>query len=246
MTATPFHGVSCGWRVGVVIPARNEAGTIGTCVNSVRAAAAASGLEHAVWIVLVADSCSDATAELARFAIGAQGQVVETRVRSAGAARRIGAKAVLDHFRCSDPRTIWLANTDADSCVCRDWLDVQLALANQGIVGVAGIVQLDPRRNAVAHEVHQRTYAIRADGTHSHVHGANIAFRADAYIDIGGWMDRALAEDHCLWGRLNSRGWRVSSPANSVVITSSRLQGRAAGGFADSLRARIDARHAAP
>jgi hypothetical protein len=69
--------------------------------------------------------------------------------------------------------------------------------------------------------------------------------RADAYLDIGGWTDRTVAEDHCLWRRLHRRGWRVTSPASSVVITSARLKGRAAGGFADTMKARIAARHAA-
>jgi hypothetical protein len=72
-----------------------------------------------------------------------------------------------------------------------------------------------------------------------------MALRADAYLDIGGWTDRTVAEDHCLWRRLHRRGWRVTSPASSVVITSARLKGRAGGGFADTLQARIAARHAA-
>jgi hypothetical protein len=37
------------------------------------------------------------------------------------------------------------------------------------------------------------------DGTHPHVHGANLGIRADAYSDAGGWNDLTVAEDHCLW-----------------------------------------------
>jgi cellulose synthase/poly-beta-1,6-N-acetylglucosamine synthase-like glycosyltransferase len=233
------------WSVGVVIPARNEEETIEKCIASVLVAGEYHLRRGALWIVVVADACSDRTASRARTAIGESGQVIETRVSSAGAARRLGAEAAMNRFRHVDPRLIWLANTDADTCVCGDWLDVHLQLADQGVTGVAGIVRLDPAGPAEAHEIYRQTYSVREDGTHSHVHGANIALRADAYLDIGGWAERALAEDHCLWRRLRRRGWRVSSPTRSVVITSARLKGRAAGGFADTIQARIDALYAA-
>jgi cellulose synthase/poly-beta-1,6-N-acetylglucosamine synthase-like glycosyltransferase len=229
------------WSVGVVIPARNEEETIEQCIASILVAGDYHRRRGALWIVVVADACSDRTASRARAAIGANGQVIETHVRSAGAARRLGAEAAIERFRHIDPRFIWLANTDADTCVCRDWIDVHLQLADQGVTGVAGIVRLDPAGPPEAHEIYRQTYAIGEDGTHPHVHGANIALRADAYLDIGGWAERALAEDHCLWRRLLHRGWRVSSPTRSVVITSARLKGRAAGGFADTVKARIDA-----
>jgi cellulose synthase/poly-beta-1,6-N-acetylglucosamine synthase-like glycosyltransferase len=233
------------WAIGVVIPARNEEATIEACIASVLVAGKHHRRRGALWIVVVADSCSDRTASLALRAIGSCGQVIETRVQSAGSARRLGAEAVIRRFRHIHPGSLWLANTDADTCVCPDWIDVQLRFANQGVTGVAGIVRLAPGATDETHRVFRDTYAISADGTHAHVHGANIALRGDAYLDVGGWTDLALAEDHCLWRRLRRRGWPVSAPASSVVITSGRLTGRAAGGFADNLQARIDARHAA-
>jgi cellulose synthase/poly-beta-1,6-N-acetylglucosamine synthase-like glycosyltransferase len=233
------------WSIGVVIPACNEEATIEACIGSVLVAGKNHLRRGALWIVVVADSCSDRTASRARHAIGSCGQVIEAHVRSAGSARRLGAEAVITHFRQIDPGSLWLANTDADTCVCPDWIDVHLRLADQGVTGVAGIVRLATGATAETHEVFRDTYPISADGTHAHVHGANIALRGDAYLDVGGWTDRALAEDHCLWGRLRGRGWRVSAPASSVVITSGRLRGRASGGFADTLQARVDACHAA-
>jgi cellulose synthase/poly-beta-1,6-N-acetylglucosamine synthase-like glycosyltransferase len=92
--------------------------------------------------------------------------------------------------------------------------------------------------------VYRRTYLTGVDGSHSHVHGANLSMRADAYLDAGGWSKLPLAEDHCLWQRLKRRGWRVASTAKSVVVTSARLEGRASGGFADTLRAMIEAANA--
>ena len=47
-------------------------------------------------------------------------------------------------------------------------------------------------------------YIARPDGTHAHVHGANLGIRADAYLDVGGWSDASLAEDHCLWNQCHA------------------------------------------
>jgi cellulose synthase/poly-beta-1,6-N-acetylglucosamine synthase-like glycosyltransferase len=233
------------WSIGVIVPAQNEEAAIKCCIERIIAAADHSRAAS-LWIVVVADACSDATAQIARRELGTFGRVLECNVRSAGTARRLGVEAVLEHFRGVDAHSIWLANTDADTSVPVDWIDIHLAFADDGVTGVAGIVQLKTDGCAKAHEIYSRTYHIRSDGTHTHVHGANIAVRADAYLDVGGWRDLALSEDHCLWRRLRSRGWRVSSPVRSVVLTSARLVGRARGGFADTLEAQINAPYAGP
>jgi glycosyltransferase involved in cell wall biosynthesis len=231
------------WAVGVVIPARNEEKTIEKCLRSILTSAARCTRCESVWIVVVADGCSDRTVGIARHAVAGQGEVIECAVRSPGSARRVGARAVLEHFSGRDPQRIWLANTDADSHVPEDWLDTHLGPADGNASAVAGIVALDTDelRPEVA-RLHQETYTLAADGTHSHVHGANMGVRADAYLDVGGWSDLQVAEDHCLWGRLMRRGWRVQSPTRSVVLTSGRLQGRAQGGFADTLLRELRAR----
>jgi cellulose synthase/poly-beta-1,6-N-acetylglucosamine synthase-like glycosyltransferase len=234
------------WSIGVIVPAQNEEATIKRCIESIIAAADLSGRRDSLWIVVVADACSDATAQIARRELGQFGRVLECNVRSAGTARKLGVDAVLEHFHGVDAHSIWLANTDADTSVPVDWIDIQLAFADDGVTGVAGIVQLNTDGCVKAHEIYRATYHIQSDGTHTHVHGANIAVRADAYLDVGGWRDLALSEDHCLWGRLRSRGWRVSSPARSVVLTSARLVGRARGGLADTLEAQINGSHAGP
>jgi cellulose synthase/poly-beta-1,6-N-acetylglucosamine synthase-like glycosyltransferase len=232
------------WSVGVVIPAQNEETTIESCIRSVLASLARANIPH--WVVVVADHCTDGTVTLARRALGNAGEVIEVGVRSAGAARRHGVARVLEHWENLDPSQIWLANTDADTRVSDDWIDVQLGLADEGVTAVAGIVHLDYAGSAAAHRAYRSHYATSAEGTHTHVHGANLSVRADAYQDVGGWSTLALAEDHCLWSRLRGKGWRVSSPVSSVVITSARLEGRAKGGFADTLKAQVEAMHAEP
>jgi cellulose synthase/poly-beta-1,6-N-acetylglucosamine synthase-like glycosyltransferase len=240
--------MSASWSVAVVVPACNEEGTIESCIATIRAACRHAKHARSAWIVIVADSCDDRTALLARRALGKAGTVVECRVRSSGAARRIGVQAALERFARCDPSSTWIANTDADTYVPPDWLEVQLRYAEQGYSGVAGIVGFDARSAAAPElrRVFEATYFLPTDGSHEHVHGANVGVRADAYIAVDGWSSRALAEDHCLWERLRHAGWRLLSSTRSVVVTSARLQGRARGGFADTLRVRLAAANAGP
>jgi cellulose synthase/poly-beta-1,6-N-acetylglucosamine synthase-like glycosyltransferase len=241
-------GAAKRWSVAVVVPAHEEALTIGSCVASIRAAAGACSRVRECWIVVVADSCSDGTGAVAARALAGGGAVIHCDLRSAGAARRIGACAALDHYDHVAPASLWIANTDADTVVPRDWLECQLGFAEHGIAGVAGIVRIEsvPGYESIVARQLMSDYRIGANGTHGHVHGANLGVRADAYADAGGWSNRALAEDHCLWRRLTHRGWRLRSSTRSVVLTSGRLQGRAAGGFADTLNRKWQAGYGRP
>jgi cellulose synthase/poly-beta-1,6-N-acetylglucosamine synthase-like glycosyltransferase len=231
------------WSVGVVIPAQNEQDTIVACIGSILESHRHCLHGEKLWIVVVADACTDHTARMARDALGTWGQVVECNVRSPGTARRLGVEAVLHRHAQHSHDRLWLANTDADTLVPSDWLPRHLDFARDGEAGLAGIVELEhfSADSLKVAALFQDSYKIESDGTHSHVHGANFGVRADAYLDVGGWSRVTVAEDHCLWGRLKSAGWRLRSSASSVVITSARLQGRACGGFADTLRAQLGA-----
>jgi cellulose synthase/poly-beta-1,6-N-acetylglucosamine synthase-like glycosyltransferase len=230
------------WSVAVVIPAQNEAATIERCIASVIAAADACMQRSHLWVVLVADTCTDDTVALAQRAIGIHGEVIECSPRSPGTARRIGVGAALAHFAHAPPGRVWIANTDADTYVPVNWIACHLGHADNHADAVAGIVELDTSEGLRADisRLYATTYELRSDGTHSHVHGANLGVRGDAYLDAGGWSHVTVAEDHCLWGRLKERGWQLRSCVDSVVITSARLHGRAIGGFADTLRRNVE------
>lgn len=232
-----------GWRAAVVIPAHDEASTIGACLASVLASlAAASAVDQ--WIVVVADRCSDATAAVARQALGSSGEVVEVDAGNVGQARAIGSRVALAHLDIDDvaqqrsgadrAERTWLLTTDADTAVPRDWVTEHLRLADAGAAAVAGIVRIDSFADHPAHVEprHQRAYVVNADGTHAHVHGANLGVRADAYRAIGGWSPLRTAEDHDLWDRLAAGGWPTVSSIESWVITSGRALGRAPEGLA--------------
>lgn len=88
---------------------------------------------------MVADACSDRTAEAARRG-GAS--VVEISARSAGAARAAGARYVLRWTGQLDPADVWLATTDADTLVPPRWLRQQERYASQGWDAVAGTIRV--------------------------------------------------------------------------------------------------------
>jgi glycosyltransferase involved in cell wall biosynthesis len=121
--------------IGVVIPARNHVATISQCILGVFAANSYSGWRNALWIVVVADACTDQTAKVARQTVGAFGEVLEVTARPQRTARRIGESALLEHFRHQPQHDLLLASTHADTHVPRDWIDIlrDREKANEGM-----------------------------------------------------------------------------------------------------------------
>jgi hypothetical protein len=60
--------------------------------------------------------------------------------------------------------------------------------------------------------------------------------RGSIYRAVGGFPDRAVAEDVMLVDRIRRHGGRVISTSSSPVLTSARLTGRTPGGMAEYLR----------
>lgn len=225
-------------HVIVAVPARDEAATIRSCIESINVARDSLSPSVTSTLVVVADSCRDDTLAIARSAISAErgDLTVEVAANRVGAARRIATAAALAQLEVPLDR-VWIANTDADSIVPADWLTLQLALAGTGVVGVAGTVDLDPGTSSPAlRDSFALMYLTNSDGSHGHVHGANLGFRADAYHAVAGWSLLATGEDHDLWNRLQRHG-SVASTTRLRVSTSARLAGRAPAGFAADLAA---------
>jgi cellulose synthase/poly-beta-1,6-N-acetylglucosamine synthase-like glycosyltransferase len=246
---TPLRSAGAhAWSVAVVVPARNEEDTLPSCLHALTHSLAACPAVARSWIVVAADSCSDHTVSFARKLLLGRGAVVECSAASVGVARRLGTAQALDHFAEIPASQIWIANTDADTCVSPNWIGRQLELASSGYCGVAGIVEVQSIEGEDSATVRAllADYVLNADGTHTHVHGANLGVRADAYLDAGCWSELALAEDHCLWSRLKARGWPTASCTQTIVQTSGRLKGRARRGFADHLRAKLEAIRGGP
>lgn len=229
----------------VVMPAHDEAGTIEAALTAVRA----SALHAGIWLrlIVVADACTDETARLARSA-GAEVVVIEAN--NVGAARAAGFDHALsrpadsrDSPTTTDASTPagepWLATTDADSQVPLDWFSRQAEHRDRGADVVLGTVILapvlgtDPVGRAWAADYAQQITGSR----HSHIHGANLAFTAQAYRAVNGFSSLADDEDVDLVTRLRRSDAVLVTATDMPVMTSRRTTGRAPRGFAQTLGA---------
>lgn len=228
--------------LAVVVPARDEALLLPGCLAALSLASQHPEIVTLpVLVVVVADSCTDATAEIARAA-GAH--VVVTDAGNVGAARRAGMTAALEQAaaRGTPEGRVWLACTDADSRPPADWLALQQAGAQSGVDAVVGTVRVT---DWSAHPAHvpirfQHAYdAWLAEGAagHPHVHGANLGVRGSAYLAVGGFPPLAVSEDVALVEALLAAGRAVLRTPASPVVTSARRVPRAAGGFGTDLDA---------
>lgn len=221
-------------RIVVVVPAADEELAIEECLAALFVAAAAVSVP--VRVVVVLDACTDGTADV--IALRTSVETVPSQARNVGQARRAGVEhALLD---AGDPSEVWLANTDADSKVPRDWLAGMVRLADPDdpadaadvvlgtVVPDTGLLPSVERSWLAGHD--------QTDG-HRHVHGANLGIRADAYLAIGGWRPLAAHEDDDLAARAVGAGLRIRRTAAIPVVTSSRALGRTPSGFSSYLRA---------
>jgi glycosyltransferase involved in cell wall biosynthesis len=213
-------------RIVVIIPARDEAGTLARCLESVQRAGQRAGVPTTVVIVL--DSCTDGSAEIA--ASFADALVIEEEFANVGRSRARGFAHALASF-AGDPDRIWLATTDADSVVPPDWLAEHLRAAEEGAHVFVGAVvpildELDDHRRVVWERTHP------PGATVGHVHGANLGMLASAYTAVGGFAALETGEDVELVARLRRLGVPIAESEAHPVITSSRLSGRARDGYA--------------
>jgi glycosyltransferase involved in cell wall biosynthesis len=222
-------------RAVVVIPAHNEVAHLPSSLTAVLAAA--GGLS--VTIVAVLDACDDGSASLVGRC-GPSVHFVELDARNVGIARAAGfayARA-LPEVTGVDESRVWFATTDADSRVDTDWLAAQI---RHDADMVLGVVRVGGWRGVPAAAVRRYLAAYRSKthpdrGSHQHVHGANMGFRADAYWRVGGFAALATGEDVELVNRFDAAGLRIARDPRLSVLTSARHEGRAPGGFAAHLR----------
>ena len=228
--------------MAVIIPARDEEERLGRCLDSVRAAM--DRLAHArpqiqARAIVVADSCTDGTAQIAGRHASEDWRISVQQVGfgNVGASRAAGARHALGLLAAAgDPGAIWLASTDADTCVPEHWLQGFARLHSRGADAVAGTVE--PERSELDEHIFalwQQEYQ-PVEG-HGHIHGANFGVCAAAYLAVGGFEPLAAREDVALVEALRHAGYRVQATARLQATTSGRLRGRLGEGFADYLAA---------
>jgi glycosyltransferase involved in cell wall biosynthesis len=222
--------------LSVVLPARNEAGRLGDCLNAIGAAItvyAATPGSLPVDVVIALDSCTDDSVAVIARHPGTRN--VQVREGSAGRARNAGVLSARTVRGTSPGRRHWVAMTDADTRVPPHWLAAQVRLAEEGADVVVGTVEPDPDEHDHLTLGHWRSrHDLRED--HPHVHGANLGFTLEAYDRVGGFPGVPLHEDVEFVRRARTLGLRVRATDLHRVTTSARRTGRTPGGFAAYLR----------
>ncbi|MCF5053838.1 glycosyltransferase [Pseudomonas syringae] len=212
--------------IGIVIPVHNEEALLGECLSAALIAASHPQLQgEPVEIVVVLDSCSDASAVIAeRFQV----QRLEIQARNVGHVRGVGARHLLNQG------ARWISCTDADSRVAPNWLVAQLALEADAVCGTVTVDAWNDDFDPAAQILYHQAYQAR-DG-HRHIHGANLGISASAYVRAGGFEPLACHEDVQMVRDLERCGASIAWSHSPQVITSARLEARAQGGFGDYLK----------
>lgn len=215
----------------IVVPARNEVAELDRCLVA---------LEHSLERVrprsvlctpiIVLDSCTDGSDLVA--ARHPLMHPVAVSAGSAGGARAHGIEVGLRRRGMQELGRTWIATTDADSRVPREWLTDQLAGASAGFDLLTGTVVPDP--DGLDPVVLQRWWA-RHPAAREHVFGANLGIRASSYRRAGGFRPLPDGEDVALVAAARQTGARWCADGRHPVVTSARLHGRAPGGFAQYL-----------
>ena len=210
-------------KIGIVIPAHNEAETIAQCLASVQTAIEQLPATIEASILVVLDSCTDDTLSIVQAAgvdyLCCHHQCVG-QVRDLGIRHAIAQGAT------------WLACTDADSTVPMDWLVQQMEHLDQRKTDmICGVVSVDNwgQLSAQTQKAYMAHYQDKMG--HRHIHGANLGFSRDAYLAIGGFAPLTCHEDVDLVNRFRARRYAITWSNRVRVSTSSRLQARAKEGF---------------
>jgi len=252
----------------VCIPARNEADRIGRCLAALAVQRDRNGapvVPGSFAVLLLVNNSTDGTAQAARsmaLQVPYPLEVLEITLESgatAGGARRRAMEEAAARLGIRERNGV-LLTTDADSAVSPSWYAENMRHLEDGADCVAGYIDAEApeivslgaaflergRREDMYLRLVAEIYALCDPRPHdpwpNHrvSSGASIAVTVAAYDAVGGMPDRALGEDGAFTAMLEEKGFRVRHPLDVSVLTSCRLNGRATGGAADTMRHRRD------
>ena len=228
--------------VGVVVPVHNEQELLGDALAALyRAFEQLSRWKPSLRAVVVLDECSDLSEELSKEwqRILARNQsllevtVVSCAAKNVGIARELGCRVLLAEWPRIERARIWMATTDADSRVPKDWLTAQVAQHELGVDYWSGRVSVADWSERLG-ETKQR-WQNEYDREDQPVHGANMGFNAAVYLSEGGFEPLETGEDRALHNALIAHGACTYFDSVLPVVTSARRRARAPLGFAHAL-----------
>ena len=254
-------------QVCVVIPVRNEAlrltHTLAALAEQTDGADLA--LDPACYeVLLLANNCTDDTAEIARefarrhpaFALHVLEAALPPEEANVGTARRRLMDTALARFERLDRPHGLIASTDGDTRVARDWVWQLGRARQQGAQAIGGRVLTEPDKDETAMSRGVRLFYLRDTAylyglarletrldpaahdpwpRHHQFFGANFAVTADTYCRVGGLPRVPFLEDEALARTLRRADVRVRHAPDVCVWTSARQCGRVASGLSTTL-----------
>jgi glycosyltransferase involved in cell wall biosynthesis len=197
-------------RFSVIIPAHNEEGLLGRCLDSIRSAAASTGVP--VEVIVILNRCSDKTGEIAA-SFGAR--TVREDARNLAVIRNAGARAATGTI---------LVTIDADSAMSRDTLAaIDRALTSGATVG--GGVRIYPDRYSPGIRATELVMNLLLFITG--ISGGLFWCLREDFQAIGGFNEKLISgEDVDFAQRLKAYGRKVRRPFSTLrgghIITSCR------------------------
>lgn len=203
-------------RFSIIVPARNESAVIGGMVTQIRTQT------YVDWqLLVIANNCSDDTAQVARAAAGA-----DPRVRVVEAEFPSGVKADALNLGLSSASGDVVVELDADNSVTATFLaELAQAFGDPSTVAVQTAIRAQntadgflPLMQDVEFCIYSEVYnrGRRSLGLSSSIGGTGFAIRATVLRDMGGWS-RHLVEDFELHMRLARAGVPVEYLGGTVV-----------------------------
>ena len=256
MTIQSRSTTSIDAPIVVAIPARDEADRLASCLRALDD----QGRKPDA-VVLLLNNCTDNSEPIARQMMACVGYklVIETRslarsIATAGEARRLAVSIAAEH---AGARGLILT-TDADATVPRDWVERNVA-ALQTADLVCGRVVLDAVESALIPTHLHADDALECEllglldeiawiadpqdadpwPRHTEEAGASLGMTASILAQVGGMPARPSGEDRAFAHALRLIDARIRHDPGTVVTVSGRLEGRAAGGMADTIKRRM-------
>lgn len=193
-------------RISVVIPARNEEAYIQSCLRAIL-----NQTLQPSELIVVDNGSTDRTATIAS-ALGAK--LVSCPTPGVAAARQAGLEVATGD---------WVATSDADSRPTPGWLEA-LQARMEGSVALYGPLRMFglPWWQEELTEVGYGTF-LKLMGLlrRPNLAAANMAFRREVALEVGGYPALEAGEDVALGLRLRRKG-RVRYVREALVLTSSR------------------------
>jgi hypothetical protein len=244
-------------RIAVAIPALNERENIVRCVTALSRQPEALAENTRFSVHVLANNCSDGTAEVLRESFGSREWLRIHEITSAdgeanaGWARRMALEHAASDLAAPDDLIL---SSDADTVVARDWTGTMFRYFQDGFDAIAGIARIrggdwgeltceQQHRLRMLTKYQALLSYLRRDRSapddpwpnHGYEGGASIGLTFGMYRKIGGCPPLPSGEDRAMFGAVRAAGGSIRHALDVRVFTSGRRIGRAKGGTADTI-----------